>query len=205
MEKVHGGRNCFRRAALPRHVTSHGAPNAPGAPRAHGFLARRACLLLHAPAFCCTRLKSAKNLYLSHRFFDKIRQIHSFFYVFRQKLQILCRNQARGSWGKSRRKIEQSHRIYKPEMHTKSEQKHSDKARRTGKSLRLDALFRLQLKHPSLMHFSGCSERTSAPCAPSTRVSRQANKKRPDRSLTSPVSYLGWTYLRVTVAPASSS
>ena len=89
-----------------------------------------------APAFCCTRLKSAKNLYLSHRFFDKIRQIHSFFYVFRQKLQILCRNQARGSWGKSRRKIEQSHRIYEPEMHTKSEQKYSDKARKTGKSLR---------------------------------------------------------------------
>ena len=89
-----------------------------------------------APAFCCTRLKSAKNLYLSHRFFDKIRQIHSFFYVFRQKLQILCRNQARGSWGKSRRKIEQSHRIYEPEIHTKSEQKYSDKARKTGKSLR---------------------------------------------------------------------
>ena len=42
------------------------------------------------------RLKSAKNLYLRHRFFDKIRQIHSFFYLFRQKLQILCGNQARG-------------------------------------------------------------------------------------------------------------
>jgi len=41
------------------------------------------------------RLKSAKNLYLSHRFFDKIRQIYRFFYIFRQKLQILCRNQAR--------------------------------------------------------------------------------------------------------------
>ena len=40
------------------------------------------------------RLKSAKNLYLSHRFFCKIRQIHSFFNVFRQNLQILCRNQA---------------------------------------------------------------------------------------------------------------
>ena len=40
------------------------------------------------------RLKSAKNLYLRHRFFVKIRQIHRFFYVFRQKLQILCRNQA---------------------------------------------------------------------------------------------------------------
>ena len=40
-------------------------------------------------------LKSAKNLYLRYRFFDKIRQIHSFFYIFRQKLQILCRNQAR--------------------------------------------------------------------------------------------------------------
>ena len=34
------------------------------------------------------------NLYLSHRFFYKIRQIHSFFNVFRQNLQILCRNQA---------------------------------------------------------------------------------------------------------------
>ena len=41
------------------------------------------------------RLKSAKNLYLSHRFFNKIRQIHRFFDAFRQKLQILCRNQAR--------------------------------------------------------------------------------------------------------------
>jgi len=41
-----------------------------------------------------TRLKCAKNLYLSHRFFYKIRQIHSFFNVFRQNLQILCRNQA---------------------------------------------------------------------------------------------------------------
>ena len=44
-----------------------------------------------------TRLKSAKNLYLSHRFFYKIRQIHRFFDVFRQNLQILCRNQARQS------------------------------------------------------------------------------------------------------------
>ena len=42
-------------------------------------------------------LKSAKNLYLSHRFFDKIRHIHRFFDVFRQKLQILCRNQARSN------------------------------------------------------------------------------------------------------------
>ena len=42
-----------------------------------------------------TRLKSAKNLYLSHRFFDEIRQIHRFFAVIRQILQILCRNQAR--------------------------------------------------------------------------------------------------------------
>jgi len=41
------------------------------------------------------RLKSAKNLYLSHRFFNKTRQIHRFFDAFRQKLQILCRNQAR--------------------------------------------------------------------------------------------------------------
>ena len=44
-----------------------------------------------------TRLKSAKNLYLSHRFFDEIRQIHRFFAVIRQILQILCRNQARQS------------------------------------------------------------------------------------------------------------
>ena len=41
------------------------------------------------------RLKSAKNLYLRHRFFNKIRQIHRIFDAFRQKLQILCRNQAR--------------------------------------------------------------------------------------------------------------
>ena len=125
-------------------VLPHAALQARHAHRAHGFLARCECergcvdtgFSPGAPAFCCTRLKSAKNLYLSHRFFDKIRQIHSFFYVFRQKLQILCRNQARGSWGKSRRKIEQSHRIYEPEIHTKSEQKYSDKARKTGKSLR---------------------------------------------------------------------
>ena len=112
--------------------------------QARGFLAgcgyERGCVDAGfspgAPAFCCTRLKSAKNLYLCHRFFDKIRQIHSFFYVFRQKLQILCRNQARGSWGKSRRKIEQSRWIHEPEMNTKSEQKYSDLARKTGKSLR---------------------------------------------------------------------
>ena len=108
--------------------------------RAHGFLAgrgyERTGFSPHAPTFCCTRLKSAKNLYLRHRFFCKIRQIHRFFCNFRQKLQILCRNQARGSWGKSRRKLEQSRRIYEPEMHTKSEQKYSDKARKTGKSLR---------------------------------------------------------------------
>ena len=82
------------------------------------------------------RLKSAKNLYLSHRFFNKIRQIHRFFCIFRQKLQILCRNQARGSWVKSRRKLEQSRWIYEPEIDTKSEQKYSDKARKTGKSLK---------------------------------------------------------------------
>ena len=33
-----------------------------------------------------TRLKNAKNLYLSHRFFNKIRQIHRFFDVFRLEL-----------------------------------------------------------------------------------------------------------------------
>ena len=110
---------------------------------------------LRAPAFCCTRLKSAKNLYLSHRFFCKIRQIHRFFCIFRQKLQILCRNQARESWGKSRRKLEQSRRVYEPEMHTKSEQKYSDKARRTGKSLRRGE--KIRQNHSDLMHFSGCS------------------------------------------------
>ena len=41
------------------------------------------------------RLKSAKNLYLRHRFFNKIRQIHRIFDAFRQNPQILCRNQAR--------------------------------------------------------------------------------------------------------------
>ncbi|EWC92962.1 hypothetical protein HMPREF1492_0562 [Atopobium sp. BS2] len=35
------------------------------------------------------RLKSAKNLYLRHRFFTEIRQIHRFFDDFRQNLQIL--------------------------------------------------------------------------------------------------------------------
>jgi len=41
------------------------------------------------------RLKSAKNLCFGYRFFAEIRQIHRFFYVFRQSSQILCRNQAR--------------------------------------------------------------------------------------------------------------
>ena len=49
---------------------------------------------LQNPPHFKTRLKCAKNLYLSHRFFYKIRQIHSIFYIFRQNLQILCRNQA---------------------------------------------------------------------------------------------------------------
>ena len=40
------------------------------------------------------RLKCAKNLYLSHRFFYKIRQIHRIFDAFRQNPPILCRNQA---------------------------------------------------------------------------------------------------------------
>ena len=106
--------------------------------RAHGFLARRECeragFSPHAPTFCCTRLKSAKNLYLRHRFFCKIRQIHRFFCIFRQKLQILCRNQAR-----------------------EKQANRSDMARKSGKSLRLDVLFRLQQMRPSLMHFSGCS------------------------------------------------
>ena len=35
------------------------------------------------------RLKSAKNLYFEYRFFDKIRQIHRFFYIIMQNLQIL--------------------------------------------------------------------------------------------------------------------
>ena len=49
---------------------------------------------LQNPPHFKTRLKCAKNLYLSHRFFCKIRQIHRFFDAFRQNLQILCRNQA---------------------------------------------------------------------------------------------------------------
>ena len=53
----------------------------------------------HHPGFKVTSrklcLKCAKNLYLRHRFFDEIRQIHRFFEAFRQKLQILLRNQAR--------------------------------------------------------------------------------------------------------------
>ena len=40
-------------------------------------------------------LKSAKILYFGYRFFDEIRQIHRFFDIFRQILQILLRNQAR--------------------------------------------------------------------------------------------------------------
>ena len=60
--------------------------------RARGFLAKRererSCehtgFSPRVPAFCCVRLKSAKNLYLVHRFFCKIRQIHRFFDAFRQ-------------------------------------------------------------------------------------------------------------------------
>ena len=40
------------------------------------------------------RLKSAKNLYMSHRFFYKIRQIHRIFDAFRQNPPIFYRNQA---------------------------------------------------------------------------------------------------------------
>ena len=53
-----------------------------------GFLARHV-VTVRAPNFHYVRLKSAKNLYFRHRFFNKIRQIHRFFYIFRQKLQIL--------------------------------------------------------------------------------------------------------------------
>ena len=60
---------------------------------------------LQNPTHFKTRLKSAKNLYLSHRFFYKIRQIHSFFNVFRQYLQILCRNQAPSNRPLGARKI----------------------------------------------------------------------------------------------------
>ena len=56
-------------------------------------LARRAfCMQVFDSALA--RLKCAKNLYLSHRFFYKIRQIHRIFDAFRQNLPILCRNQA---------------------------------------------------------------------------------------------------------------
>ena len=138
----------FGERCSPRCRAPHGVHTTLRVHGVRGFLARCECergyvrgcertgFSPHAPTFCCTRLKSAKNLYLSHRFFCKIRQIHRFFCNFRQKLQILCRNQARGSWVKSRSKLEQSRRIYEPEMHTKSEQKYSDKARKTGKSLR---------------------------------------------------------------------
>ncbi len=130
--------------------------------RAHGFLARcryergcertgfsphaptfscvrsceRAGFSPHALAFCCVRLKSAKNLYLSHRIFYKIRQIHRIFDTFRQNPPILLRNQAREELGQVILNSRAAHRIYEPEMHTKSEQKYSDKARKTGKSLR---------------------------------------------------------------------
>ena len=49
---------------------------------------------LQNPPHFKTCLKSAKNLYLSHRFFYKIRQIHRIFDAFRQNPPILCRNQA---------------------------------------------------------------------------------------------------------------
>ena len=133
---LHAGSMHSERTGFSPGASASVAASARVSRQVRRLFAARADLLLHAPTFCCTRLKSAKNLYLSHRFFCKIRQIHRFFCNFRQKLQILCRNQARGSWGKSRRKIEQSHRIYEPEIHTKSEQKYSDKARKTGKSLR---------------------------------------------------------------------
>ena len=149
------------------------------------------------------RLKSAKNLYLRHRFFNEIRQIHRFFCNFRQKLQILCRNQARESWGKSRRKLEQSRRIYEPEMHVKSEQKYSDKARKTGKSLRHGEKIRQITQTWCTFQAAANAPQLHAPRAHGF-LARQT-KKRPDRSLTSPVSNVGWTYLRVTVAPASSS
>ena len=62
----------------PRRRAPHGTSCA-----ASARVSRRALLTNNV------RLKSAKNLYLSHRFFCKIRQIHRFFNVFRQNLQIL--------------------------------------------------------------------------------------------------------------------
>ena len=41
----------------------------------------------------CTSLKSAKNLYLRYRFFDKIRQIHRFFDVFRLEFSLQVQQQ----------------------------------------------------------------------------------------------------------------
>ena len=55
------------------------------------------------------RLKCAKNLYLSHRFFCKIRQIHRLFDAFRQNLQILCRNQAPSKRPLDARQIRAAH------------------------------------------------------------------------------------------------
>ena len=39
------------------------------------------------------RLKSAKNLYLRHRFFYKIRQIHRFFYLYRLEFSLQVQQQ----------------------------------------------------------------------------------------------------------------
>ena len=112
--------------------------------RVRGFLAKRererSCehtgFSPDVPVFCCVRLKSAKNLYLRHRFFYKIRQIHRIFDAFRQNPQNLLRNQAREELGQVSLNSRAAHWIYEPEIHTKSEQKYSDKARKTGKSLR---------------------------------------------------------------------
>ena len=176
------------------------------------------------------RLKSAKNLYLSHRFFCKIRQIHRFFCIFRQKLQILCRNQAREKLGHVTQETRACHAEFmslkctpslskSTQIRREKQANRSDMARKSGKSLRLDALFRLQrtrlkldalfglqLKRSDLMHILSCCKSALAPCDFRAHgFLTWQRKKRPDRSLTSPVSFVGWTYLRVTVAPASSS
>ena len=81
-------RKCSSHACASARDASEGALRVRGELRVHGELQVRGELRVHRVSrqVC---LKSAKNLYFKYRFFDKIRQFHSFFYVFRQNLQIL--------------------------------------------------------------------------------------------------------------------
>ena len=96
-ERIHS--DLMRKAAHIGQTSCNFPANCSDSARKSGSMRASMKTTYHHPGFKVTSrelcLKSAKNLYLGHRIFNKIRQIHRFFDIFRQILQILCRNQAR--------------------------------------------------------------------------------------------------------------